>query len=280
VLKTGTSTALTGHLFTPEHHANELASLNRLLAAVKPFAPFAVVAGVTGLDSGTPVALELAMQLEKGLGLKPNRVRVMSDMDLAYRAHFQPGEGILVYAGTGSMAYHLPEDGPPLRAGGWGYLIGDPGGGFAIGQAALFQVMRWSVLEDNPATHPLAAEIYAQLGFKDWERVRQHIYSSGRQAVAALAPCVGRAAEQGDERALEILEQAGADLAALAGMLRPKLGDLPVVLAGGALEVSPRLEAAFRQHSPRHLDIRRGEASFAEAAARLALELASLNGPS
>jgi N-acetylglucosamine kinase-like BadF-type ATPase len=87
--------------------------------------------------------------------------------------------------------------------------------------------------------------------------------------VAALAPAVGRAALEGDQAATQILLQAGRALADLALTLQQRLGPLPVVLCGGALQVSPLIEQGAREL----LELTVQHASSAEAAARLALEL-------
>lgn len=44
---------------------------------------------------------------------------------LKYRAHFEFGEGIFLYAGTGSIAIYMTETGKVVRAGGWGYLLAE-----------------------------------------------------------------------------------------------------------------------------------------------------------
>jgi glucosamine kinase len=135
VVASGRSAPLTGHIFTDTQRAENFAALETLACALAAFKPTHAVAGITGLSMGDEVAQFYQQALLEVLGL--TNVSVMSDMDLAYLAHFEPGEGILVYAGTGGIAYHLKADGSVARAGGRGYLISDPGGGFSIGQKAL-----------------------------------------------------------------------------------------------------------------------------------------------
>ncbi|MFN2324005.1 MAG: hypothetical protein ABR510_13750, partial [Trueperaceae bacterium] len=62
----------------------------------------AVYAGVTGLSDGDAAATALRSMLSTRLNVPEPRVRVVNDMALAYRCAFAPGEGVLVYAGTGS----------------------------------------------------------------------------------------------------------------------------------------------------------------------------------
>lgn len=265
----GQTAPIVGHLMDEKVKSQTLASLDALLLQSQPYAPGAVVAGITGLEAGSLEAQQLGAYIQQALGLAERQVRVLNDMDLVYRAHFAPGEGIVVYAGTGSVAYSIALDGTVYRAGGHGFLIGDEGGGFWVGKTALRQVLCWQDMGLDTARYPLAQHLYRALGGRDWPHIRAHVYGSGRQAVAALAPAVGRAALEGDEAATQILLQAGRALADLALTLRRRLGPLPVVLSGGALRVSPLIAEGARAM----LELSLQEASSAEAAARMALEL-------
>lgn len=269
VVAQGRAAPVIGHLFNDEMRARVFAALDALLAEVKPHAPVAVVAGITGLDAGTKEAQQMSTYIQQALGLPVERVRVLNDMDLAYRAHFAPGAGIVVYAGTGSVAYSIAQDGTVYRAGGHGFLIGDEGAGFWIGKTALRQLLRWSDAGLETASYPLAQRLGAVMGGRDWARIREYVYGGGRQAVAALAPAVGSSAEDGDETATQILLQAGRELADLALTLRHRLGPLPVVLCGGALQVSPLIEQGAREL----LEVTVQYTSSAETAAGMALEL-------
>lgn len=269
VVAQGRAAPVTGHLFNEEMQVKVFAALDALLAEVKPHAPVAVVAGITGLDAGTKEAQQMSVYIQQTLGLPVQRVRVLNDMDLAYRAYFAPGAGIVVYAGTGSVAYSIAQEGTVYRAGGHGFLIGDEGAGFWIGKTALRQLLRWSDAGLDTASYPLAQHLYVALGGRDWPRIRAYVYGGGRQAVAALAPAVGWAAEDGDETATQVLLQAGRELADLALTLQHRLGPLPVVLCGGALQVSPLIEQGAREL----LEVTVQYASSAETAARMALDL-------
>lgn len=269
VVAQGRAAPVIGHLFSDEMRAKVFAALDQLLAEVKPHAPAAVVAGITGLDAGTREAQHMSGHIQQALSLSEKRVLVFNDMDLAYRANFAPGAGIVVYAGTGSVAYSIAPDGSVYRAGGHGFLIGDEGAGFWIGRTALRHLMRWHDSGLDTAIYPLAQHLYQTIGGRDWPRIREYVYGGGRQAVAALAPAVGRAAEDGDETATQILLQAGRELADLALTLRHRLGPLSVVLCGGALHVSPLIEQGAREL----LELTVQYTSSAETAARMALDL-------
>lgn len=274
VVAQGRTAPVIGHLFNDETRSQVFAALDTLLLETKPYAPVAVVAGITGLDAGTPQAQQMAAYIGQALGLSQQQVGVFNDMELVYRAHFAPGEGMVVYAGTGSIAYSIAPDGTIYRAGGHGYLIGDEGAGFWIGKTALRHLMRWHDAGLDTASYPLARHLYAVLGGQDWPCIREYVYGGGRQAVAALVPAVGRAAEEGDETAIQVLLQAGRELADLALTLRRRLGMLPVVLCGGALQASPLIEQGARER----IELSVQYASSAETAARMALQMLKLEG--
>ncbi|MBF6593720.1 MAG: ATPase [Thermaceae bacterium] len=264
----GQSDPLTGHLLEMKTRSQAFDALEKIVRQATHYDPAAVVAGVSGLDAGSVEAEQVHVYLQGTLRMAYTQVEVYNDMDLNYRANFAPGAGIVVYAGTGSVAYHIAQNGSVVRAGGHGYLIGDEGGGFWIGKTALRQVVRWRDEGSDDLQRPLARLLYEQIGGSDWSGVRAYVYGGGRQAVAALAPSVGQAALAGDEAAKTILLEAGLELASLAQTLLRRLGQLPVVLCGGALRISPLIQ----QSAQSQVEMTLSSASSAETAARMALE--------
>jgi glucosamine kinase len=267
--------SLPGHILDPNTRPVVHEHLRAALRQVSRFAPRAVYAGLTGLTSSEGLH-EIRTLIAQALNLPAQHVQTSSDIELAYRAHFQPGEGILVYAGTGSIAFHLRKDGSSERAGGHGYLIDDAGAGFSIGQAALRAVMRGldegrsSRRGERAPSSVLARFVFGHANASTWPELSAFVYATGRSSVAGFAPLVGRAASQGDVTAKGILESAGHELLRLAQIMRSRLGDLPVALAGGALEISPILAQTIRTTIP---DLRITHGGFAQAAANLALQL-------
>jgi glucosamine kinase len=262
-LASGRVAAFGGHLFDDASRRAALEVMKTLNDLVQPFAPRVAVAGVTGLARESTLARWVRSALRERLGLK--HCVVVSDMDLAYRAHFAPGEGMLVYAGTGSIAYHVTSTLEARRSGGRGYLIDDAGGGFWIGRQALRFVVRQ--MDTGRLGHdPLTLEVLKQLGTSTWDDMREFVYGGGRTAVASLAPAVGRAEARGSPEARSILEHAGLELRDLAARLETQVGRLPITLAGGALLVSPRIAEAARD----------GGLEFTASAVDIALEAARL----
>ncbi|MBB5233892.1 BadF/BadG/BcrA/BcrD ATPase family protein [Deinococcus budaensis] len=264
VVARGQARPLTAALLARAEGEAALAQLTRALPGV----PDTVHAGVPGLHSGSAAADTVRAALARALGVPPGRVTVEGDLDLAYRAHLAPGEGILLYAGTGSIAYHVSGDGGAVvRAGGRGYRLGDDGGGFSLGRAAL----RWltdTLDAGEVPSSPLAAEIAALTGGLDWPALRAFAYGGpGAAAIASLAPAVGRAADAGDPVAQALLDGAAASLADLARRVQARVGPLPVRATGGALRVSPRLPAALARQLP---GVIVAWIDHAEAAARMA----------
>jgi len=251
------------------------AALARLAAGLREVAavarPARVAAGVTGLEPGSADAEELRGLIAATLALAPEAVSVLPDMHIAYLASFAPGEGVLVYAGTGSIAFHLTKGGAAVRAGGHGYLIDDAGGGYWIGREALGRVLRRA---DEAGTYPggaLAGAVAAALGGSDWDTIRREVYGGGRARVAGLTRAVALAAARGDADARAVLAAAGAELARLARVVSGRLGMvLPVVLAGGVARCGPPLTDALEAALPSGTHFLVSTREPVEAAAQLA----------
>lgn len=270
VLGEGRTGPLTGHIFGAGD--DQLGRFVSLLNAVKAVrSPDALVAGITGLHPGTVAAELFAGAVSEVLGLGPERRVLRNDMHVAYASAFSPGEGVLVYAGTGSVAYHESVAGEIVRAGGYGYLIDDAGGGYWIGHRALRALFRAADAAGRPADTPLAELLYARLGSRDWPEIMPVVYGGGRSFVASLAPAVAEAERAGDTLAKDILERAGAELARLARDVLGRLGaSLPVAFAGGVTRL-PVVTGSLEAHLGAPVRVVEGEPVY--AAARLALRL-------
>jgi glucosamine kinase len=268
LVERGEAAPVTGHLFLDEaragfeHFAGELAALlvDRRVGGI--------LAGITGLTGDSPEAAAATRLLSDAFRLDPARIAVQDDLWIGYRAVFRPGEGHVVYAGTGSVAMHMRADGTVLRVGGRGILIDDAGSAFAIGRAALNLVYRR--LDRGEAAGALAAALYADIGGDRWNAVRAHVYGGGRTAVALLARAVARVAGE-DPGALAILEEAGRELAVLGRALVARAGPRDVVLLGRAAGLHPVIAEAMRAALP-EVAVRQEIADAALAAARLACE--------
>src|SRR5262249_6516648 len=131
--------------------------------------------------------------------------------------------GIVVIAGTGSIAYGANARGETARAGGWGYIFGDEGGAFDIVRQALRAIVReYEGWGGRTALTPALLEAGAA---SDANELLHAFYTTEwpRQRVAALAPIVNRIAGEGDPIAAGIFENAARELAMLAAAVRRQL---------------------------------------------------------
>jgi N-acetylglucosamine kinase-like BadF-type ATPase len=167
------------------------------------------------------------------------RVRVVTDAEAALHDAFNHGPGVLLIAGTGSIAWARAPDGRHMRSGGWGAMIGDEGSGWAIGLAGLRAVAR-AIDGRGPATS-LTQSIIAEVRVADPADLITWADGAGKAGIAALAPVVIAAAvhDPPDEVAAAIVERAAHDLANHVGALVSTLAPWPatprVALAGGLI---------------------------------------------
>lgn len=244
-----------------------LALLRGVAAACGPVQR--VVLGATGFDAAQ--AGTLATLVATGLGTRADAVATLTDIELAFHAAFTPGRGIVVYAGTGSIAAHVDAQGRLQRAGGHGALIDDAGGGHWIAREALRQV--WRAEDESPGASQLSVlgrALAQQVGGSDWAATRQWVYGASRGGLGLLAQAVAQAARDGDADALRILRGAGLELARLALALLKRLGPQPVALAGRVFELHPAIEEQLRAALPGDAAPTRSTTPAHHAAARIA----------
>lgn len=220
------------------------ANFERLAGEVfKHGRPRRVRAGLTGFGGDGE---QLQRWLSEPLGLDASAVALCSDIEIAYLDSFAPGEGYLVYAGTGSIGAWIDEHRQFHRAGGRGVTLDDGGGGFWIAREALRQI--WRNEDECPGCwtdSPMARAVFEHVGGSDWSFSRQFIYGQERGEVGKLALAV--AASAGDDlAAADILHHAGLELARLATALTARFGPRPVVLAGRAAALHPIIAGAMR----------------------------------
>ncbi len=246
------------------------ATLNEIGGAVLAAGrPAQVVAGVTGLDDERDT---LGQLIATPLNLPQEAVTLKSDIELACLELFAPGEGIVVYAGTGTIAAHIASDGSLQRAGGRGALLDDAGGGYWIAHEALQGIWRREDREPGAwRKSPMAEKLFAEIGGSDWSHSRKFIYQRARGDIGRLALAVAATAYT-DPVAREILLQAGRELARLADAMLQRLGALPIALTGRAWSLHPLIEDSFRAEMAERAPIalRASKAHF--AAARLAAQ--------
>jgi glucosamine kinase len=208
-----------------------------------------IVAGVTGLSRKTDAANLLHALLKGRFGA--DIIDAMPDIELACRSTFREHQGIVVYAGTGSIAAHLRADGELVTAGGKGVLIDDAGGGYWIAVQAIRAILRMEDAQPGSGwATSVGQKIGEMLGGTDWPVVRRAFYALDRGGIGQLAIAVAAAAHDGDGTALRIMRTAGEELAQFAQMLLTRVGHLPVTLVGRAAALHP--DIATNMHKTLH----------------------------
>jgi N-acetylglucosamine kinase-like BadF-type ATPase len=211
------------------------------------------------------------------------RSEVVGDEVIALDAAFRGGPGILQIAGTGSNTIGRAPDGNLERAGGWSSRLGDEGSGYWIGVQSLRRAL---AARDRAFDDGEPAQILLRVG-EIWRTPSlDDLVNRGNGTpepnFAALSPAIHELAQAGDPVAVEVLQQAAADLVEFVLLVRSKLrrrqalasdppvadlsaGDLPVgnlvaaeslavefpvaefsvAWTGGVLEHMPLVRAAF-----------------------------------
>lgn len=175
-------------------------------------------------------------------------IEVVGDMEIALESAFGAGPGVVVIAGTGSIAYGRDAQGQTARAGGWGFAVSDEGSGHWIGRRVVAAALR---AEDEGVSSPMLNEV-----LKFWQVGREHLISVVNATpppdFAGLLPLVAAAADGSDSTASRILAEAGAELAGLALIVIRRL--FPDAIAGARAQglksySSPATDVALKGHS-------------------------------
>jgi glucosamine kinase len=202
-------------------------------------------------------------------------IEIVGDMEIAMAAAFEAGPGVIVIAGTGSIAYGRDVRGKTARAGGWGFEISDEGSAHWIGRAAVSAVLRaadeagveHSVLEHAVLEHAAlehedrdqarpTARLFHELKIAWQMDSLPHLarVANAKPNFAALFPAVLAAAEAGDAVARGVITQAAGELALLAGIVLRRLFPgqhsssspaVPMAMAGGVFRHAPMIRELF-----------------------------------
>ena len=158
--------------------------------------------------------------------------------------------GIVVIAGTGSVAFGRNHAGEEFRAGGWGPTLGDEGSGFWIAREGLSAIVR---AHDGRGFATKMTDLLCD----DYDmcspaELPRFVYATTTHAddIARYGKLVIEAAKISDPIALDILGRAGTELAecvlAVARRLHITDAEFPVAHVGGAFHAGELLLAPMR----------------------------------
>jgi N-acetylglucosamine kinase len=178
------------------------------------------------------------------------QVCVVNDTEIALIGGVGGERGVVVVAGTGSGAFGCDGEGHKAGAGGWGWILGDEGSAFDIGQRGLRTVVR--ALEGRDETTALTEALMQRWNLADMDELVASLRarSWSRGDVASLAEWVTKAAHAGDAAARRIVTRAGEELGLLGTVVIRQLrmsGEFGVVLTGGVFRAGDLISEPLRR---------------------------------
>ncbi len=209
-------------------------------------------------------------------------VRVLTDLELALAATGE-GPAVVIVAGTGSAAIGRNASGNVYRAGGFGPALGDEGSAYDIGRKAIAAAL---LARDRSGVDSTLGKLILQsLEFSCWPDLQARAREAADDVFPRIFPVVAEEADAGDSAARDLLRDAAAELAKLAGAVIERLGlsgaSFSLAKAGGMMGRSrffdEQLDHILQVAAP-HAKIRPLPCPPAEAAARLALGLTGTAG--
>jgi N-acetylglucosamine kinase-like BadF-type ATPase len=175
---------------------------------------------------------------------------VDNDARIALTGAIGFGAGVVVIAGTGSVAYGRNGDGTEARAGGWGPTIGDEGSAYGIARVAMAAIVR---AFDGRGPHTKLVDLLREEYKMAPDELPRFVYATTTHAddIARFTKVVIGAARAGDAIATSILEDAGRELALAAAAVARRVGltdhPFPVSYVGGAFNAGDLLLDPMRE---------------------------------
>ncbi len=243
-----------------------------------------IVSGVFGLAGVRREDIRARMRelLRKRLHLKFSKV--VTDAEIALYGAVNGGAGLVIIAGTGSICCGRNENGDFAMAGGWGPLAGDEGGGAGIARRALQSIARASDGRGKLTTLSNYALDYFRVSLPEDISTAIYAPTMTNDKIAGFAKFVIQAAQEGDEVAIELTNEAGRELGIAANAVIHKLNlagnKFPVAYVGGVFHakqlIFQPLLAEIHQSAPEAY-ISPPQLPPAVAAAKMAVKLMAEN---
>ena len=176
--------------------------------------------GMTAINAGTESAHVFADVASSVLAA--GHIGIDNDAVIARAGALACRPGVVVYSGTGSVAEGQDPSGRRVRAGGWGYIFGDEGSGFAIGLGAVRAALH---ARDGTGPQTTLSEWVPEAISVGLPDIPIAFYEGrlGRKEIAALAKVTMAAAAAGDAVALALVRGAAVSLADLAAAVIRRL---------------------------------------------------------
>jgi N-acetylglucosamine kinase-like BadF-type ATPase len=244
-------------------------------AKIRPAEITRVCAGLSG--AGRPsVVRRMMVFLSQEFPLA--QALVVTDYEVALETAAGTGPGVVLIAGTGSVAYGRNAAGETARAGGYGPWVGDEGSAFEIGRRAFSAVARWR--DGDAQVTAMTEMISAALDCPEWDDLMLRAMKSPDDVFPRIFPVVAAAANSHDSAAKEILFASAIGLGNLAMVVIRRLGmkgqRFPLVKCGGVFGHSLMLDSLLDSvlvSGALRAKISRLEISTAIGAARMAARL-------
>lgn len=212
-------------------------------AGISPRQIVRTCAGITGAARA-----EIAGMMRDLVGsVIGGQVEILGDIEIAFEDAFGTGPGVIVIAGTGSIAYGRNLGGETARAAGWGYPISDEGSGQWIGAEAVRASLR---AHDRGQQPDLLNKLIGELGARNLEDFIVRLNANPPVDFATLFPTVLTASNNGDQIASDVLSRAGSELAAMGvAVIDHLFGECAVSIAthGGVFANSEIIMKSFAE---------------------------------
>jgi len=208
-----------------------------------------VFLGISGVNGPDTRAAAIYRELTSEQ-LNAKLIRVDIDARIALAGAIPSMVGVVVIAGTGSIAFGMNEQGESARAGGWGYLLGDVGGAYEIGRQALVAVGRYhDGLGPETALTALTLEFMKVQEISEITSIYQDPHPKLR--IAGMCALAAQAALEGDSVARDLFLRGGRGLGELACVVSRKLRlgahSLVVSGVGGVFQSVELIWKPFRE---------------------------------
>jgi len=236
------------HILAPGGEARARAAVRTAVEAAEAIAGLgrtefeAAQFGMTGINRDAEPARAFAAIVSTLLAARI--VQIDNDASVALAGALACRPGAIVVAGTGSVAYGRDSLGQEAKSGGWGYLFGDEGSGFALGLGGVRAALR---ARDGVGPQTVLMSLIPQRFGGALAEIPLSFYEGRvqRDQIAALAPAVTDAAAGGDQVALSLVGEAAGGLAAMAAAVIKRLtwpdGTVALGPVGGVFKAGPVL---------------------------------------